>query len=282
MALTAALAAAGLTVADLQRVVITHTHIDHFGQAARLCEESEARCLIIDAGHPWLTDFSGQWQKRLDYYRDEFLPGVAMPDDFRQLMLRYSLNVLETYRSVPTARVDRLHDGERVEMGNQSWVALHTPGHASTLACFYHEETATLLSSDLVLARTPTPVVETAAAAATYGRPLPTHLKSLERVMALDITLTFPGHGAPIRDTYSLLEAQLLRIAERKAECLSHVHNGVETVFGLTQAMYAPSGSQINMAGLWMVVGYLDLLEAEGRVRRDEVEKRWVYRAISW
>ena len=69
-ALVAGMAAHGVAVGDLRRVIITHTHIDHFGQAARLAQESDARFLVMDAGFTWLTDFTRQWQMRFDYYRE--------------------------------------------------------------------------------------------------------------------------------------------------------------------------------------------------------------------
>ena len=78
-ALVAALAAYGMQVSDLEWVIITHPHVDHCGQAAQLVAESEAQVRIADLGVAWLLDFAGMWQKRLDYYRDVFLPQTGLP-----------------------------------------------------------------------------------------------------------------------------------------------------------------------------------------------------------
>ena len=51
-ALMAGLAAHGLWVTDLQRVMITHPHVDHCGQAARLAAESGALVEIMYAHYP--------------------------------------------------------------------------------------------------------------------------------------------------------------------------------------------------------------------------------------
>ena len=61
---------------------------------------------------------------------------------------------------VPAARIDTMCDGDVLTLGGQTWTAMHVPGHASMLAAFYAPASRTLLSADMLLARTPTPVFE--------------------------------------------------------------------------------------------------------------------------
>ena len=279
-ALVAGMAAHGVAVGDLRRVIITHTHIDHFGQAARLVQESDARFLVMDAGFTWLTDFTRQWQTRFDYYRDVFLPATGLPVHERTGILRFSQHVLETYRSVPAARVDCLHDGVEIDLGGAPWTTLHVPGHASMLTAFYAADTRTLLSSDMLLARTPTPVFEPPATSAQWGRPLPSFVRSLARIAALDVATVLPGHGAPFHNAAKVIDYQQRRIATRKEECLGHVRAGVQTAFDLHQLMYPYPSPDVNMAELWMVVGYLDLLEEEGRIVRRTDGGLWLHTAV--
>ncbi|MCB0132328.1 MAG: hypothetical protein KDD78_15815, partial [Caldilineaceae bacterium] len=62
-------------------------------------------------------------------------------------------------------------------------------------------------------------------------------------------------------------------------ECLHHVQAGTETAYALLLAMY-PAGSMVNMAGLWMLIGYLDLLQQEGRVRMTQENGLWRYQPL--
>ena len=55
------LAAHGVAVTDISRVVITHPHVDHFGLAGRIAAESDATVWICDLGAPWLTDMDRMW-----------------------------------------------------------------------------------------------------------------------------------------------------------------------------------------------------------------------------
>ena len=41
--------------ADVARVVITHTHVDHYGLAGRLVAESDATVWVSELGAPWLS-----------------------------------------------------------------------------------------------------------------------------------------------------------------------------------------------------------------------------------
>ncbi len=276
-ALLAGLAEHGVTPADLSKVFITHIHIDHFGQAARLARESEATFFVIEAGYEWLTNFRANWQVRRDYYATTFLPAMGLSPVEQDWMVAYSQWVLENYDGVPAPRVTPLQAGDAITLGAASWQVLHLPGHASTQTCFYQPESRRLLSSDMLLARTPTPVVEPSRAKAKGVRSLPLFLHSLGRVQGLEIDCVYPGHGRPFDAAHCVIERQIARIAQRKEECFGHVAAGVETVAELVENMYSPS-RYVNMSAVWMVLGYLDLLEDEGRVEMEAVGGVWRYR----
>jgi glyoxylase-like metal-dependent hydrolase (beta-lactamase superfamily II) len=276
-ALLAGLADHGVTPADLSKVFITHIHIDHFGQAARLARESEASFFVIEAGYEWLTNFRANWQVRRDYYKTTFLPAMGLSQTEQDQMVAYSQWVLENYEGVPAPRVRPLRAGDAVTLGAASWQVLHLPGHASTQTCFYQPESRRLLSSDMLLARTPTPVVEPSRAEEKGPRALPLFVQSLDRMRGLAIDCVYPGHGGPFDDADSVIERQLARIARRKEECFGHVAAGVQTVAALVEKMYS-SSRYVNMSAVWMVVGYLDLLENEGRLAMEAVDGVWRYR----
>ena len=55
-ALTAGLASHGVSAADIQRVIVSHPHHDHFAQAGRLVQEGAAQVWIAEVGAPALLD----------------------------------------------------------------------------------------------------------------------------------------------------------------------------------------------------------------------------------
>lgn len=176
-ALQEGLGAYGLTVKDLSRIIVTHAHIDHYGQAGTIVANSDANVWISDMGVPWL------------------------------------LAVVESPSAGETVRVPSL----------------------------------------------------------------PLFMESLDLIEALDVELVLPGHGRPFRDHRQVIQRQRDRIIERKGECLGWVEAGISTLAGLLDKMYAHRRLEFRFAGLWMLVGYLDLLISEGAVEQRTIDRLWHY-----
>ncbi len=278
-ALQAGLAANGLSVSDLKRVIITHAHVDHFGQAASIAANSSAEIWVSELAYEWLVDTPAMWQKRIAYYQNYFLPRTGLPQTMRETVLNFMAGSAKTAESVPRQRIKIYSMDATLEMGGLDWQVLHTPGHASHQTCYYQPETRQFLSSDMLLAVTPTPVVERPPTGNRHIPGLPRFLDSLDLVESLDIDIVYPGHGQPFSNYREVIARQRKRICQRKAACLAYVRQGCDTAVSLVQKMYADRPVTIQFAGLWMVIGYLDLLIADGRVSTQEIGGVIHYRA---
>jgi glyoxylase-like metal-dependent hydrolase (beta-lactamase superfamily II) len=165
-----------------------------------------------------------------------------------------------------------------LQMGGKPWQVLHTPGHASMQTCFYQEESRLLLSADMLLAITPVPVVESPPEGSTKRVPgLPLFMRSLDLIEGLKVDLVLPGHGRSFGDHREVIQRQRDRIARRKEECRQWVEKGFATPADLVDKMYAHRPVQFRFAGLWMLIGYLDLLEAEGAIEQRTIGGVWHY-----
>lgn len=278
-ALQAGLAGYSLTPADLTRVIVTHPHVDHYGLAARLAAAGRTEVWIADVGVQWLQDFPGQMQQRIAYYSDEFLPALDLPPAFSASILHWLQQSVATWEPVPSERIVAFQTDQELTLGGRGWQVLHLPGHDSHLTAFYEPESRRLLSADALIIPTATPVVEAPPPGGLRQPALPQFLHSLERLAALDVETVHPGHGAPFGDHGAVIRSQQERIRMRAGECLHHVAAGVDTVSALFARLYGARANQVGMAGLWMVVGYLDLLCAEGRAIVEEHKRVWRYRA---
>jgi len=266
----------GIAPADIARVVITHPHVDHYGLAGRLATESDATIWIADLGAPWLTATAEKWQERLAYYRDDFLRHLGLPPDVVALTLAGMAALAAQVDPVLEERVVPFRPDGLLQMGGLAWQVIHTPGHASAQTVFHQPETRQLLSADMLLAVTPTPVVEQPPPGAGGRVPaLPQYVRSLAVVEALDVETVYPGHGRPFGNHRKVIERQRERITQRKAECLGYVRAGLSGIPDLLDAMYAHQPPATRLAGLWMLVGYLDLLIEEGLVRQETTGDVW-------
>ncbi len=279
-ALQDGLAQHDIKIADLARVVITHAHIDHMGNAARIAERSDATFHALDVSYEWLVNFSTMWARRQQYYRQVFFPCCGLSQaTIDQLMVFYQW-IADNYRGIPADRLSTFTAGDQINLGGLAWEAIHTPGHASTLTCFYQRDARRLIASDMLLQRTPTPVTETPPHGLDRVAALPLFLDSLDRIEALPVDIVYPGHGKSFTDLTGLARRQRDRIAARKEECYLYLSAGVETAAELMVKLYPSAAGGVNLAGLWMLIGYLDLLIGEQRVAVEEMDGIWRYRTI--
>jgi glyoxylase-like metal-dependent hydrolase (beta-lactamase superfamily II) len=278
-ALIEGLALHGVAIRDISRVVVTHPHVDHFGLAGRIVAESDATVWIFDQGAPWLMSLEALWVERVAFYRRDFLPRLGLSPQSEQLVLMGVAELAALADPVPGDRVVAFHAGGALQMGDRSWHIIHTPGHAAAQTVFYQPDTGRLLSADMLLAAAPAPVIEQPPNREGRREPeLPLFLRSLDALDALTIETVLPGHGRPFSDPHRVMARQRARIRQRRDECLELIRGGLQTIPQLVEIMYAHQPPAGRLAGLWMLIGYLDLLLADGLVREETVDGVHHYR----
>ncbi|MEM7335256.1 MAG: MBL fold metallo-hydrolase [Chloroflexota bacterium] len=268
-ALVDGLKANGLTVADLKRIVITHGHVDHFGQAYKLLEQSQANVWVADIGADWMLRPRQKFQNRLDYYAEYFLPATGVTEEMLKVFVNYIALVRDASTPLPAERVVQFKVGEMLDLGGLPWEVVHMPGHASHQTCFYQLETKQFISADMLLPITPTPIVEFPKDGKMRQPALPVFIDSLAKVEAMTIESVYPGHGDIFHNPNELIARQRQRIHMRKDQCFELVQDGVDTAVALLDIMYAKYHPGLRSAGLWMLIGYLDLLIAEDKVKEE-------------
>ena len=276
-ALVAALARQGLASADLQRIIITHPHEDHCGLAGWLADHSQATVWIWEEGVDWLLHFPERLAERVAYYRDIFLPGTAMPVAMQTAVLTYFEQLKASYGPVPADRIRTFSLADTLCFGGLHWQILHMPGHAHHQTCFYQPDSRQLISADMLLHRAPTPVVENPPPGLPRQPGLPLFMQSLDVLEGLAIDSVYPGHGPIFHDPAEKIAQQRKRIERRKQHCLQALAEGHQTLVELTDHLYAQRAPALRFAGLWMIVGYLDLLQTEGRAQETEIDGVWHY-----
>jgi glyoxylase-like metal-dependent hydrolase (beta-lactamase superfamily II) len=276
-ALRAGAAAHGIDLRRCTRLFVSHGHVDHYGLAQTLSEESGARVFIHPADAPKAVGPDG-WEARAPLYR-AFLARAAVPEEQLDRLAAMGRFTGKYGRRIEAERTLPLAAGQRLRFRHFEAEVLHLPGHTPGLVCLWDAEHRILFADDHVLARTsPNPFLELVGdKPLRTGRALVHYFASIRRVMALDVEWVLPGHGEPFSEVRPLLERLFGFYARRQQKLLLAMDAGADTAYAFTQVLFgAHEGPRLYLT-LSEVVGNLEVMEDEGRVRRHDVDglERW-------
>lgn len=269
-ALESGLAVLGVGVADIQRVIVTHAHLDHYGLAGHIVAQSGAEVLTHPLNVIHLSDPPGARRERDEFF-GKLYRANGVPEDVVKVIGAMSRSVDQFADPVPVGVAGALVDGEVVSIGGLDWDVLHTPGHAGGLVCFYNAERRLLFSNDHLLAQVSSNPITEPPDAPGQKRPrrLAQYMEQLERVAAYDVDMALPGHGEFISDHRAIIAGRLEMHAKRADKIYGMLADGRQTLYQLTKTMFPKLEIQWMFLGLSEVLGHIDLLEIDGRVGRD-------------
>ena len=275
-ALSAGLAGAGLKVADIERVLLTHGHQDHFGLAQRVADLSGAPLL---GGRPDRSLFRMTRDVKL------MLDSLARADfgiGARFLMVVSVCHV--EHFATPLSVWDELVGGETLPGDGWSVVVRATPGHTPGSLTFEIPEAGVLFTGDTVLRDiTPNAIVEEdPERPGAPFRSVSRYFETLDAIEASNATSSLlTGHGRAIPDYPAHLERVKRKYATRIHQMERFLASGPKTVRELTVSLF-PKVTAVNVFLAYSeVLGFLMYLEDKGRVERVTSALRDRYRLTS-
>ncbi len=271
-ALFAGLARIGVRPEDIERVVISHGHPDHFGMAPRLRELSGCRILIGRDDLPKLADDS-MLMATGKLLLQEGMPMEALVDMGRR---EQKLGAIRP--RVPDA--EPVDGGERLAFDGFNLEILHLPGHTAGHICLWHEPTGTLFSGDtLLLNISPNPLLEPNPLDRTERRrSLVEYLDSLDKLSALPLSTVYPGHGPVIEQPHVLIEEMRRHHAERGEGLAGMLDPDGQTAWQLANRLFPKLEGFDNFLAVSEVAAHMDLLVAAGRAEPFERDGITFYR----
>lgn len=158
-------------------------------------------------------------------------------------------------------------DGDALQGGDESLVALHTPGHAPDHVAFWHQESGTIFTGDLVALDSSVMIHW------SRGGDLIQYLDALERLRALAPRRLLPAHGPVIDDPRAILTAYLDHRRAREQQVLAALRAGPTTVETIAESIYDGLSPSLLAAAHENVRAHLAKLRIEGRA--TEEDGRW-------
>jgi glyoxylase-like metal-dependent hydrolase (beta-lactamase superfamily II) len=180
----------GISLEDIKRIIMTHTHMDHIGCLAEIQDQI-----------PWAE----LWMHTLE----------AEPLEQGDERAVYGMDMFQSmcetqYGLKPGAfkfQVDRkLQDGENLEIGGMTWEVLHIPGHSLGSIGLYDRTEKTLIPGDVVYADYAIGRFD------LHGADGAVLKDSLMRLAELEVGILLPGHNRIVKD---LPEEYILQTARQ-------------------------------------------------------------------
>lgn len=280
-ALLAGLRSAGVELRDIRRVLLTHAHMDHHGQAAWIQEASGAEVWLHTDEHGKLAE-PDWWVAG----RDQTLAEAGVPPETLRLMYRHWR--AEKDLALPLHHWLPLTDGQTFAFETGELKAVHLPGHSLGHTAYWDEEDRVLVGGDHLLEGvTPNPIMEPLPPGHPAGAPhapwraltLGQFLDSLERVAQMPVRRVLPGHGPVIEDHVAVVQAYQAKHRRRLASLWRRIAEGT-TAYRLAREIYPRLPEGDSFLAISQILAQLDLLAASGRAAVEPGQQGHMYRAI--
>lgn len=298
-ALEAALAEHGRRARDLERIVVTHQHIDHIGLVDILAKRSGAEVCALDRLAPWLAGYKKEMEDN-----DRFSAEIMLRNGIPQDVVHALRAVTASFRAwgAPAHVTRPLAEGELLEFAGRRWRVLHRPGHSPSDTVFFDEASGELFGGDHLIKHIssnpliskplgpygvggqspaePVPTADGGGDAEQRGgdrapeRPkaLAIYLDSLRRTRELELSVVYAGHGEPIEDHRALIDERLRMHARRAEKLYGLIAEQPRNAYELAQAMWGNVAVTQAYLTLSEVLGHVDLLLDADRVVEEKQE----------
>jgi glyoxylase-like metal-dependent hydrolase (beta-lactamase superfamily II) len=265
-ALVSGLRQLGYSLADIDYLVITHAHEDHYGLARFVRDGSSAQVCAHAASVPSLANREENYKRREQVGHGGLFASVGAPSE---LAVAHGSSTKYFKGLGEQVAVDRvLNDGDIFRVGRTEFDVMHTPGHSPGAICLYSAADRVFFAGDQLLPHISTNAIIDGSLhpGSNRSKTLLNYRSSLQRIQGLDLAILYPGHGENVIDHRSLIDQRMNSYERRKRRVLDAMGTREMTPYQLAKLMY-PDVSDIDVfLSISEVVGLLDLLEEDGMV----------------
>ncbi|HYL89262.1 MAG TPA: MBL fold metallo-hydrolase [Burkholderiales bacterium] len=251
----------------IKRVILTHYHPDHAGNADWLCKrfgvelwttqgEYLTAHAVAASAAGYTTDAVLAVFRRNGLDDAKFAAMSGRGNRYRQLVPEFP----HSYR--------RIIDGDRVRIGSHEWLAIVGHGHAPEHLSLHCEALRVVIAGDMLLSTISTNV--SVWSIDPEGDPLRLFLDSIARYRALppDV-LVLPSHGKPFRGAHERVAQLEAHHRERFAELKQELVKGERSAGDLLPVLFRrPLDAHQTFFAMGEAIAHLHYLYYAGEARR--------------
>ena len=190
-ALDSSLASIGFSISQVEKIVVSHLHPDHFGLVGEIKNHSTEAIMLMH--HADAITIKKDQKDYVDFVVSlhEWLRIHGAPDQEFRSMLEASLELAKSFKPV---RPDiEVFGGEQIHVGDKwNFEIISTPGHTQGNICLYEKgKSRIFFSGDHIL---PTITPNVSLTPSYEGDPLGDYLHSLEMLKDYKVSKVLPSH----------------------------------------------------------------------------------------
>jgi glyoxylase-like metal-dependent hydrolase (beta-lactamase superfamily II) len=262
----------GVGLNSIERILITHGHIDHYGQAKKVSSLSGAPIYIHSKEYGRIRSF---------IHSLGFVKSILLRNGAPEPLVDEAIHYMESAQIMADSLDEAffLDNGDSIPFKSMIWKTIHCPGHSPGLICFHWPEKKILFTGDHLLKEiTPNPILNVPGYRPPFRYPsLKDYLNSLEKIERMDISLLLPAHGEEIHDVKALIQKIFNHHKERMDRVLFSLSKKEKTPFEIAMDLFPGVSPFEVFLGISEAVGHLEILKEKGIVRLKEKEGKDYY-----
>ena len=206
----------GIEFTDIQTILLTHIHPDHYGLAGKIKQLSPETQLLMH-----------RWEGVL--IESRYLKFFDLQKKIGAMLEKHGVPPIDIsefkFASMPTLEFVKitfpdqtLYGGEIISNGKFNLEVIWTPGHTVGHICFYEPKHQLLFSGDHIL---PVITPNIAYHVESGDNPLGDYLNALRKIQHLQVTRVLPGHEQIFSDLSGRIDEIIRHHENRENEILS-------------------------------------------------------------
>ncbi|GAA0438894.1 MBL fold metallo-hydrolase [Lentibacillus halophilus] len=263
----------GFEAADIDKIILTHSHDDHTGIVHHLLSEHDIPVYAHKNAAPRLNREWAYLHHRLAFF-DQFYEEMGCRERGREhvALLRQRANEKES--QALNTDISPLQEGDVID----GFEVIETPGHWPDHIVLCHRESGDVFAGDHILGHISSNAMMEPDTAGNKQHALLEYEHSLKKCTDYALQTAYTGHGGVVENPIALIERRLRGI-DRKSEKIRTLIGKRQpcTADTLARAFYEKAYDREFSLVISEIAGHLDRLETHQRVTKRKVDAEWVY-----
>ncbi len=267
----------GYSVSEIERILLTHGHVDHAGNARAIQDavrdsgREEPDLWIHEMDSHRVSDYEGYIESRMQAYL-HVITSSGVPEE---IVADFSEEAMAKYfgqfgRSVNSVNI--LNEEHQFESGIGPICVIWTPGHSLGSVCFLVHEREVIFCGDHVLGTiSSNPSLDFEG---KLGISMQRYLASLDAIEPFSHYIPLPGHRYPLFDLGVRINDLRQEYGDKLRRAKNLLGNKPQTLFELSRNLYGAYSKESLILALAETHDLVRLLDGEGEAvltTRDSV-----------